>query len=607
MNFFKRCAYRTQLFLLLVLVVVLPSAVLGIFTTNQTLQQVNIKYQESLLDLTTQINMYLDRSIKNAEKLSTIHIVNNEVLKILTTDYSGSISAYYPGVLTMQAQIVQANLLNTDVIVSIFINKYGYKFDYNFNTYSDYRNVFDTIDEWAELARQEPSSTYMAPIQHSNRSGIAYRNILPIIKILKDPNDFSEIGIFGVGINFDSVTDIISSSKLPTSVVILYNENNEPFFSSDDSFLQGRSEAFLTELKSCSDMVDDKGESAFRQFTVNGYDCSVNTVYNNTTGWKIVHVLDNSIVTEASHTNLQRLLLMFLGVVFLALLLAYYISWQLSRSIRSLCQQIDDCEGGTIPQICMVSHLLSNQEFNQIVGSYNRLYQRLSDSLRENYTIQLNEKQMRLRMLQAQINPHFLYNTLNMISSIANIREIPEIRTIADSVSQLLRYNLKSDPVVRLNEEVEQVRRYISIQQIRFPEKFSYECTLPSELADVAVPACILQPIVENSFIHGLDEKESGGTITIKIYAEQTELHILVADNGIGISPDILEKIHFSLRFSATVEIHTPSESSIGLLNVHQRIQTYCGKAYGLSIESQEKKGTVVELHLPLTRNLKSL
>lgn len=607
MNFFKRCAYRTQLFLLLVLVVVLPSAVLGIFTTNQTLQQVNIKYQESLLDLTTQINMYLDRSIKNAEKLSTIHIVNNEVLKILTTDYSGSISAYYPGVLTMQAQIVQANLLNTDVIVSIFINKYGYKFDYNFNTYSDYRNVFDTIDEWAELARQEPSSTYMAPIQHSNRSGIAYRNILPIIKILKDPNDFSEIGIFGVGINFDSVTDIISSSKLPTSVVILYNENNEPFFSSDDSFLQGRSEAFLTELKSCSDMVDDKGESAFRQFTVNGYDCSVNTVYNNTTGWKIVHVLDNSIVTEASHTNLQRLLLMFLGVVFLALLLAYYISWQLSRSIRSLCQQIDDCEGGTIPQICMVSHLLSNQEFNQIVESYNRLYQRLSDSLRENYTIQLNEKQMRLRMLQAQINPHFLYNTLNMISSIANIREIPEIRTIADSVSQLLRYNLKSGPVVRLNEEVEQVRRYISIQQIRFPEKFSYECTLPSELADVAVPACILQPIVENSFIHGLDEKESGGTITIKIYAEQTELHILVADNGIGISPDILEKIHFSLRFSATVEIHTPSESSIGLLNVHQRIQTYCGKAYGLSIESQEKKGTVVELHLPLTRNLKSL
>lgn len=607
MNFLKRCAYRTQLFLLLVLVVVLPSAVLGIFTTNQTLQQVNIKYQESLLDLTTQINMYLDRSIKNAEKLSTIHIVNNEVLKILTTDYSGSISAYYPGVLTMQAQIVQANLLNTDVIVSIFINKYGYKFDYNFNTYSDYRNVFDTIDEWAELARQEPNSTYMAPIQHSNRSGIAYRNILPIVKILKDPNDFSEIGIFGVGINFDSVTDIISSSKLPTSVVILYNENNEPFFSSDDSFLQGRSEAFLTELKSCSGMVDDKGESVFRQFTVKGHDCSVNTVYNNTTGWKIVHVLDNSIVTEASRTNLQRLLLVFLGVVFLALLLAYYISWQLSRSIRSLCQQIDDCEGGTIPQICIVSHLLSNQEFNQIVESYNRLYHRLSDSLRENYTIQLNEKQMRLRMLQAQINPHFLYNTLNMISSIANIREIPEIRTIADSVSQLLRYNLKSGPVVRLNEEVEQVRRYISIQQIRFPEKFSYECTLPSELADIAVPACILQPIVENSFIHGLDEKESGGTITIKIYAEQTELHILVADNGIGISPDILEKIHFSLRFSATVEIHTPSESSIGLLNVHQRIQTYCGKAYGLSIESQEKKGTVVELHLPLTRNLKSL
>lgn len=163
MRLLKNCSYRMQIFILSVLIIALPATILGIFTSNLTLQQVDSKYQESMLDLTTQINMYLDRSIKSAEKLSTIHIVNSEVRKILTTDYSNSLSGYYPGVQTMQAQVVQANLLNTDVIVAVFINKYGYIFDYNFNTYSDYRGIFDNIEEWAELARQDPRSTYVRP------------------------------------------------------------------------------------------------------------------------------------------------------------------------------------------------------------------------------------------------------------------------------------------------------------------------------------------------------------------------------------------------------------------------------------------------------------
>ena len=603
----KNCSYRVQIFILCVLVIVFPSTILGIFITNQTLQQVDTKYQESLLDLTTQINMSLDRSIRSAESLSTIHILNNDVRKILTTDFSKSLSDYYPGVQTMQAQIAQANLLNTDVIVAMFINKYGYVFDYNFNTYSDYRNIFDNIDEWAELARQSSRSTYVAPIWQSKRTGIAYSNILPIVKILKDPDDFSEIGVFGVGINFDSVTEIISSSQLSTSVIILFNENDEPFYSSDEQVLSEEHGEFLAELQTCSREVTEKDDSFFCHIDVGGYDYSVNTVYNSVTGWKIVHVLDNSIVTEASRTNLQSLALVFCAVALLALLLAFYISQQLSKSILSLCKQIDACEGGTIPQINLTTQLLSNKDFNQIVNSYNRLNQRLTESLRENYTIQLNEKQMRLRMLQAQINPHFLYNTLNLISSIANIRDVPEIRTISDAISDLLRYNLKSGPIVRLKEEIEQIGRYITIQQIRFPDRFVYECILPRELEDIAVPVCILQPLVENIVVHGFDEKESGGSILINCYTNQQTLHILVADNGSGIAPEKLEQIQQSLQSSAIMEIRTPSGSSIGLLNVHQRIQAFCGKEYGMTIDSQQGQGSVVHLRLPINGEFPSL
>ena len=121
------------------------------------------------------------------------------------------------------------------------------------------------------------------------------------------------------------------------------------------------------------------------------------------------------------------------------------------------------------------------------------------------------------------------------------------------------------------------------------------------------MPVCILQPLVENTIVHGFDEKEEGGYIMINIYAELNTLHVLIADNGAGIPADKLESLRLSLRSNTVMEIRTPSGSSIGLLNVHQRIQDFCGKEYGIKVDSREEKGTIVDLKLPLTRRLEPL
>lgn len=607
MKRFLNCSYRMQIFFMSVLLIAVPSILLSVFTVMRTLQQVDSRYQDSLLDLTTQINLNVNTLIENAEKIGTLHIINDDVCKILKTNYGANPSEYYSSDLLMKAQILQANRLNTSVITSVFLNKYGYSFDYNFNTYSDFRDIFKNIDQWAQLARSSPRSTYVAPIQHPKRKNIAYQNILPLVKILKDPQNFSEIGVFGIGINFDSVTDILSSSRLPNSTILFFNQDNKLLFVSDDSFPDAPdSGELMSQLTALSSEITAENTNDFRRIRSGQNAYSVNTLYNRPTGWKIVHLLDNSIVDEASRMSIRSFTLIFFAILGLELLLAYFISHQLSKTINHLCRQIDESENGLLHPLNLNRQMLSSKEFHKIVDSYNRLNKRLMDSLTENYTIQLNEKQMKFKMLQAQINPHFLYNTLNLISSIANIRGVPEIRTISAAISDLLRYNLKSGPIVTLREEACQAERYIAIQQIRFPDKFVYECTLPEELASVTVPVFILQPLVENALLHGLDEKEGGGSILINIYGEFDCVRILIADNGIGIEPHEVKKLQESLISGSTAEI-MPEQSSIGLLNVHQRIQAFCGREYGLSVDSTVGQGTIVDIRLPNTRNLKPL
>lgn len=602
---FSDLSYQLQIFVISIFLVTIPMLVLSIVVSDNSLRQMDAKYQDALKDLTTQTNLNIDQLVKTAEKIGTIHILNDDVKRALTTDFSSNTSAFPQYDKLMKAQISQANQLNTNVVTSIFINQHGYVFDYNFYGYSNFRAVFDDIDLWAEYARNDNHSTYVAPIQTTSESHVSYKNILPLVMILKDPDTFKEIGIVGIGINFKSIVNILSSSELPNSKMMLFNQDNQLLYSSDESFFyEQNNNHMIQELEKISSRIDLSNTEISSQVKLGSDIYTVNGAYNQTTGWKIVHLLDNSIVVDASEASLQNFFIIFIIMLMLGFLMALFISRQFSNSINSLCRQIDQCEDRTIHWVNLSRTKLHNKEFLKIVNSYNQLNHRLMDSLQENYTIQLNEKQMKLKMLQAQINPHFLYNTLNLISSIANIHDIPEIRIISTSISELLRYNLKSGPIVKLQEETEQIQRYMSIQQIRFPDKFIYECALPDELKDVTIPVFILQPLVENAVLHGLDEKESDGYVMLNIFSEHDHVHILVADNGVGMNPETLEKLRNSLKDNIVSEISAESYRSIGVINVHQRIQSLCGKEYGISIDSVVGQGTVVDIDLPLTYHL---
>lgn len=227
--------------------------------------------------------------------------------------------------------------------------------------------------------------------------------------------------------------------------------------------------------------------------------------------------------------------------------------------------------------------------------------QRLNEILDRNNLIHHSKKQAEYLALQNQINPHFLYNTLNTISAMAEIENMHDIVRITDCISNIFRYNLKGETQVSLREELAHVRDYVQIQMFRFPGRFSAEYRVDEELMDIRVMKFILQPIVENSITHGLFDRETGGKVIIgAIVEEEHDLLLSVSDNGQGINRKRLEEINqrlFAYR-SLTGGDGSMGADGIGLMNVNARIMGHYGNGCGISIYSEYGKGTKVILRL---------
>ena len=600
----KSLSLRTQIFIASLFVVMLPNIALGIFMSSSTAKQINEQYQYSLNTILNQASMNLDTLLADVERLGGLHLVNDDVRNVLMTDYSRDAIRYARDSTMMRTQITQANRLNTNVVSTIFLNRYGYYFEYNVVTYRDLEAMLEKIPNWTELARNGERNTYFGLIENPGTSGVYQKPILFMVKPLYDSYSNTEIGVFYVGISFDAVADILKSSNLTNSKMVVLGQDGTVLFSASQFSTEIEQEsAFIRELEAVGRTVDKSNPTASRRIVLENTEYTVSATYNKTTSWKIVSVMDHTLITGAYHQNIWKYAGVFALNIISGLLLAFFLSWELTRSISLVCLEIDSCESGDLRSIGM-THRPSNRELRKLIDSYNKLNQRLTESMKQNYSIRLEEKQTRLRMLQAQVNPHFFYNTLNLISSIANIYNVGQIKIIAESMSDFLRYNLKAGPIVQLRDEFKQIQQYIAIHEIRFPGRFQFESDIPPEFMDIEIPPFLLQPIVENSIVHGLEEMEQNAQISICAYCEGEVLHLLVSDNGKGIPAEKLKELRRSLNIETHHDASKNNTNFIGIFNVHQRIRTHYGPTYGLWLDSIEGHGTIVDIKLPRDRNI---
>lgn len=279
-----------------------------------------------------------------------------------------------------------------------------------------------------------------------------------------------------------------------------------------------------------------------------------------------------------------------LALSLLSLALSLVISEALARHITRPVSRLDKAiakvkDGDLSIQV----KVKTSDELGRLTESFNQMVKDLKRYLEDRVQRQKDLNETTLRLYQTQLNPHFLYNTLDTIKWSAKIHQIPEIAVLAENLAVILRKSISSKPFIQLREELDTIESYIKIQKIRFAGRFLYETEVPDMLEDCVIPKMILQPLVENAIIHGLDGCANG---YICIYAAQKDgiLRISVTDDGCGMGQEMLDWMNSPNP--------AKRDGHLGLYNVIQILKLYYGEEYGIQAES-DTSGTTVTIRLP--------
>ena len=287
--------------------------------------------------------------------------------------------------------------------------------------------------------------------------------------------------------------------------------------------------------------------------------------------------------------------LMCIAALAAALIASRHLARGFAQPIQKMCKTIEEIEDGNMDARAPD---LGNDELGTMARGFNLMIEQLQEQFRTNL-----ERQDRLRIaefknLQAQISPHFLYNTLETIKILAKLGMNDEVGVVVSKLGILLRsgMNFKQE-MIPLKDELHVVESYIAIQQVRLEDKFTYTENISPELMDCMVPNLVVQPLVENAVVHGIEAKRGTGILELTGWLEGNDVYIEIYDNGEGIDQKTLDRI-FKGEAGQTDE-ETPARVSIGMLNVHRRLKLYYGDSYGLSVESKPGFYTRVRLHIP--------
>lgn len=250
------------------------------------------------------------------------------------------------------------------------------------------------------------------------------------------------------------------------------------------------------------------------------------------------------------------------------------------------------------------SHVRSQDEIGQISSTFNYMTEQIGQLIKERFQLRLKFKDAQLESLHAQINPHFLYNTLQAIGSVACEKEVYEVDNMLMSLSSMLRYTVKSGGnIVTLKDEINNVENYLALQKFRFEDKLNYSINIPEELYTVKVPKLILQPIVENSIVHGIEKLKTPGNISILCQLEEGFCSVIVRDNGVGMKQEDIDKLQKYFN-SYNEHLSDEDDKKIGLYNVYQRMLLLYDKKFSMHITSDKMQGVEVRLNIPTENNV---
>ncbi|HEW8185984.1 TPA: sensor histidine kinase [Streptococcus pneumoniae] len=334
---------------------------------------------------------------------------------------------------------------------------------------------------------------------------------------------------------------------------------------------------FDTEIFHIGETVDRESENWLVGLTSHGYQVQVAVPKN--------FVLQGTVTSSALIVGLS---LLFIVILYLTLRQTFA---NYQKQVVDLVESIQVIAQGEEGRRIDISE--KDQELLLIAETTNDMLDRLEKNIHDIYQLELSQKDANMRALQAQINPHFMYNTLEFLRMYAVMQSQDELADIIYEFSSLLRNNISDERETLLKQELEFCRKYSYLCMVRYPKSIAYGFKIDPELENMKIPKFTLQPLVENYFAHGVDHRRTDNVISIKALKQDGFVEILVVDNGRGMSAEKLANIRekLSQRYFEHQASYSDQRKSIGIVNVHERFVLYFGDRYAITIESAEQAG----------------
>jgi len=405
---------------------------------------------------------------------------------------------------------------------------------------------------------------------------------------LFDLSDYRELGTLVIETEPKAILAALSNVTIsPNSRVYLVNNDNKVVATTDDEKISP---------VNFNELPRPVGEEVIAEIRGNKLVTSANTAL---AGWTVFGLTPKEDISEQFEPIRETMLVAGLLLIVLSTALATFVSRTISSPLKLLIREMKQVELGNFTRTLNVK---SYDEINSLVMSFNRMVQRMDELIEDITSASLSEKNAQLQALQSQVNPHFLYNTLDMIYWMLDERENDRLGRVILALSQMFRYSSEWEQASRttLRDELDQMRHYMTIIENRLEGRLQTEIQVDETWLEAALPKMTIQPIIENAVKSGLEPLKNAGLL--RVYAETTdrELHIVIQDNGVGIDAETLLRLQRSLTDEAVDKSKQDARRGIGLLNVHRRIGLMFGERYGLRIESMQGAGTTVTIVMPL-------
>lgn len=319
-----------------------------------------------------------------------------------------------------------------------------------------------------------------------------------------------------------------------------------------------------------------------------------NNVYVNEvgkTGLLSIYITPPALGESAVKAGYQILIFEAIISIFICLLVASRLSAYFSKPINILSSGMKTFRKGDFDTKIELNR---EDEFEQLAVGFNKMTSQLKQTINERVKAERMINETRIQMMQAQLNPHFLYNTLDTIKWVAKANGVPEVATMSASLAGILRTSISEKQFCKLSKELELIQNYCEIQKIRFDDKFDITIDVPQDVMDAIIPKLIMQPIVENAIIHGMNETENGHIYVAAVRDKNEEkdlLKISIQDDGVGISDEMMKALNND-------DVET-LKGHLGLNNVNTIIRLYYGKEYGVMAVRPTEGGTVMIITLP--------